>query len=248
LRDAQLEGGLKGGFDASAHALDAGGEHDAASGLAPMDRGFHRDNLTEVLGESVAGQGMEFTIAQSDVQVGDGIVRRGGGLRSEDRSKVWDRMGWSGWGGGQGFWRGQWEGDGALFGREDGVLQLLELANRIVEPGRGPDPVNLPAKTLKDTLAKTVAVSGGAGGVVAGAIAFDPEEISAWVAGIDDREVEEEPGATDLGMDEVPRGGELAADLELELGIGFAVGGGRGFEGAGFGVLKKGAEGRDAGG
>src|ERR1035438_10536801 len=88
-----------------------------------------------------------------------------------------------------------------------------------MEPVRGPNAVNTPSQHLQDRLTKAVAVPGGPGAMVACAIAFDTQNVSTRLKGIDHRQIEEEPGAAHLCMHDVAQPGQLSENLFLELGV-----------------------------
>ncbi len=106
--------------------------------------------------------------------------------------------------------------------------------------------MDLPAVSLKNGLPLAVAFAGGAGGVVASSIAFDPNEVATRLGGIDDGEIDIKTARTDLGMNGVTFAFEGPFDGSLEGGsdsaVGLRIGGA---EDSGFGVLQKRFQGDD---
>ena len=65
-------------------------------------------------------------------------------------------------------------------------------------------------------LAEPVAVSGAVGGVVGGAVAFDGQDVAAWLGGVLDGEVDPVAGGPVLGGQLQPVPQEGVADVDLE--------------------------------
>ena len=87
-----------------------------------------------------------------------------------------------------------------------------------VEPVLAPDAVEGPAESLQVFLAKPVAVAGGGGGVVGGAVAFDGEDHLARAGGVLGGVVDPVARAAILGIERDP-GGVSRASTSRSKGL-----------------------------
>ena len=104
-------------------------------------------------------------------------------------------------------------------GRERLLQRLLdpdEFPLRIAEPVGAPDAVDLPAEPLEHLLSQTVAVPRGAGAVIAGPVALDAQQIATPLPRIHHRQIDEEPGRSDLVSDIVSPRPQPVGDRLLE--------------------------------
>ena len=85
---------------------------------------------------------------------------------------------------------------GALYGSQ----HFFSLGAWLTKPVAAPDAVQLPAMAFQHRLAQAVAVAGRSGVVIAGAIAFDAQQIAAWLVGVHHGQVNEETGNADLRL------------------------------------------------
>ena len=83
---------------------------------------------------------------------------------------------------------------GAVVGEQGGefFMDFFGFAFTVVPPFRRPDADDVPAEVAEDVFADDVAVSGGGGTVVGGAVAFDACKIGAGGIGVDDTKVNAE--------------------------------------------------------
>src|SRR5262249_33548710 len=97
--------------------------------------------------------------------------------------------------------------------------ELPELLVGPVEPIRAPDPMDPPAAIPQDALTQAIAVPGRARGMIRRAVALDPEQVATRARGIDYRQVDDEAGRTDLGMDLVAEVFQGPGHLPLEVRV-----------------------------
>src|SRR5579884_1737403 len=71
--------------------------------------------------------------------------------------------------------------------------QFLQHLPRSLEPVGGPDPVDRPSETFEHGLAEPVAVAGGGGAVIRGAVALDPQQVAPGRPRINDGQIDPEP-------------------------------------------------------
>jgi len=69
----------------------------------------------------------------------------------------------------------------------------------ILEPVGGPDAAYIPTKAFQDGLSEAIPIPGGLGGVIGGTITFDSHQITAWITGIHNRQVDKKSCNTDPG-------------------------------------------------
>ena len=94
---------------------------------------------------------------------------------------------------------------------------LLHLSARITIPIRRPNTVEVPSETFKNTLAESVSIARGFGGMICRAIALDRQYITAGSFRVNNRQVQKVSGHSDLRVYIEPEVSNPSRDLNLEV-------------------------------
>ena len=131
----------------------------------------------------------------------------------------------------------------AYSGILDGCHEFAQLIIGTMKPICTPDSVDYPSPAFKDRLPQTVAVTSRTRTVVVGPVALDAQYIAARVPWINNGQVDEEPGHSDLRVRLIALCSHGLGYLPLKLRVVLVAMCGSSVQQPGFGILEEGLEG-----